>query len=613
MKKSDLKGLGDHFQNILSELPSDFPFTQWYAAALDIIDCKTFKKPQPKLRRSLPDNIIHINFKNKGIEMVNLTSILQSAEVKETLPSTAKTFSPPTIVYSLDNPISTKIFNFNKFTASLDVDEFLRNPNSLPCSCEHSPFSDNHHKHIISGNLALVENDRLRNLFAKGPKYRESKGIDWNQVESSILKGVGDCASEWSRKHKRNQKVLQAWVTTVTSKVKDKIAWLRKNKPGHRGTEVLKDQLCQEELKKLHNKYVITPIDKAAGNVTFICKRFYATVLIKELGLDGTVGNATYKSVINKTEKDIVDSHFNDLSNKLKIDTPIDNNILPHIYWIPKLHKNPTKFRFIIAAPKCSIKILSKAITKIFRTFYHQIEHYNKKSSYYSSVKSFWVIQNNEEVIKNIKKINKRKSARTISTFDFSTLYTKIPHDKLIDVMNELVDFCFQGGSHEQLSISKSGARWVTRKCRTGLRFDKKVTKDAIQYLMDNCYFTLGNKIFKQVIGIPMGSDPAPFMANLFLYHYESKWLKKLKKENLQKARKFSNTFRFIDDLLTINDDQEFLQAMNDIYPEELQLNLEHSGNNVSFLDLSITKCDRQLTLIKKMISRFLCSYALCL
>ena len=99
----------------------------------------------------------------------------------------------------------------------------------------------------------------------------------------------------------------------------------------------------------------------------------------------------------------------------------------------------------------------------------------------------------------------------------------------------------------------------------------------------------LETKVFRQVIGIPMGSDPAPFLANLFLYYYESKWVKNLKKDNLQKARRFSHTFRFIDDLLTINDNNLFLQNFKDIYPPELQLNLESSGDHVTFLDLDLT------------------------
>ena len=88
--------------------------------------------------------------------------------------------------------------------------------------------------------------------------------------------------------------------------------------------------------------------------------------------------------------------------------------------------------------------------------------------------------------------------------------------------MNELVDFCFQGGTHEQLSLAKYGAKWVSKNNRSGLRFTRSMVKDALEYLMENCYFTFGDKVFRQVIGIPMGSDPAPFMANLFLYYYEN-------------------------------------------------------------------------------------------
>ena len=185
-----------------------------------------------------------------------------------------------------------------------------------------------------------------------------------------------------------------------------------------------------------------------------------------------------------------------------------------------------------------------------------------------------------------------------MSTFDFSTLYTKIPHQKLIEVMNDITDFCFQGGSHELISFSlssKSYARWVPNNSKAEIKFSKPMVKEALEYLMNNCFFTFGNKIFRQVIGIPMGSDPAPFMANLFLYHYESLWIKNLKKNDLQKARRFSNTFRFIDDLLTINDDNLFSDNFRGIYPEELQLNLESSGDSVNFLDLNLTNTDGQV------------------
>ena len=62
-------------------------------------------------------------------------------------------------------------------------------------------------------------------------------------------------------------------------------------------------------------------------------------------------------------------------------------------------------------------------------------------------------------------------------------------------------------------------------KCR-GRVFNEKKVKDAVKYLIETCFFTIGNLVFRQSIGMPMGSDPAPSFANLFLFFYEVQWIK---------------------------------------------------------------------------------------
>ena len=86
-----------------------------------------------------------------------------------------------------------------------------------------------------------------------------------------------------------------------------------------------------------------------------------------------------------------------------------------------------------------------------------------------------------------------------------------------------------------------------------------------------------------------MGSDPAPFFANLFLYFYETKWMNELRKNGLIKARKLCNIFRFINDLNSIDDGGEFESNYSNIYPEELQLGKENTDKHeTNFLDLNI-------------------------
>ena len=43
----------------------------------------------------------------------------------------------------------------------------------------------------------------------------------------------------------------------------------------------------KNSLEELHQKFIVTPIGKANGNVAVICKRFYFLTLMKELGLRG--------------------------------------------------------------------------------------------------------------------------------------------------------------------------------------------------------------------------------------------------------------------------------------------------------------------------------------
>ena len=108
-----------------------------------------------------------------------------------------------------------------------------------------------------------------------------------------------------------------------------------------------------------------------------------------------------------------------------------------------------------------------------------------------------------------------------------------------------------------------------------------------MDYIIANAYFQVSNKIFRQIIGIPMGSDPAPFIANLFLYLYENCFLNKLKKEDLRGAKKLRHVFRFIDDLITLNHDDEFLRSFLDIYPREMELKIENENTQAaSHLDL---------------------------
>ena len=62
-----------------------------------------------------------------------------------------------------------------------------------------------------------------------------------------------------------------------------------------------------------------------------------------------------------------------------------------------------------------------------------------------------------------------------------------------------------------------------------------------IEFLVDNIYVRFGGQLLQQMIGIPMGTNCAPLLADLFLYSYESEFLDKLINKGKRKlARKFN-------------------------------------------------------------------------
>ena len=110
----------------------------------------------------------------------------------------------------------------------------------------------------------------------------------------------------------------------------------------------------------------------------------------------------------------------------------------------------------------------------------------------------------------------------------------------------------------------------------------------AIDFLIDNIYVRFGSSVFRQVIGIPMGTNSAPLLADLFLHTFEYDFMVKTMKQDITKAIQFSNTFRYIDDLFSINN-VNFGNCISAIYPSELELkDTSTSSTEVCYLDTNI-------------------------
>ena len=110
---------------------------------------------------------------------------------------------------------------------------------------------------------------------------------------------------------------------------------------------------------------------------------------------------------------------------------------------------------------------------------------------------------------------------------------TTIPHDLLI---KDFICFVFVSSCWNKFGFCQNSVYW-TSKGKENRIFDKDLLGNAITLLIKNCYFSVTNTTLKQDIGIPMCIYPAPFWANLFLYHFEIKhillWFKHVLKSRI--------------------------------------------------------------------------------
>ena len=258
------------------------------------------------------------------------------------------------------------------------------------------------------------------------------------------------------------------------------------------------------------------------------------------------------------------------------------------MYWIPKLHKSPYKARFIANSTSCTTTYLSVLLTSCLTKIKEHVERYCDKAFQNSGINLFWSIKNSAEVLTKLQ--NKRNAASSISTYDFSTLYTTLPHNLIKDKLSNLIKKTFARERKLFLACNPSQAFFTDEPMKHYTMWTCSEVCNALHLLLDNIFVRFGDSIYRQVIGIPMGTNCAPLIADLFLYCYERDFMLKLNPDSdADIITAFNYTSRYLDDILNL-DNPFFDKMFASIYPKELKLNKANSSDtSAAFLDLDLS------------------------
>ena len=443
---------------------------------------------------------------------------------------------------------------------------------------------------MITGDLNVIDDVHLRNVMARGVKFRIPQFLPWNKVKADLVTCVKTHADKMSKVFKIDRDRFDDWEGETIDLICKRIKRLKycENVFERKFTSI---RSLDESIKCMHDHFVIVPVDKAANNFAVICKKLYINIMLEELGFDLNslvpVGNATY-SVSSEGSSEIVDRHCS-LVKSFGINCSDDCKKLPKLFCIPKFHKSPYKFRFIAGARKCTSTQLSVVLNKGLSLIRDFFKLYCEAIQKNSGFRCFWSIKSTEEFL-NV--ANNKNNVFSIQVFDFSTLYTNLNHEDICAHLLSLLELVFNSTSRKFLCVGFNKTFFAGKTYKGYHCFSLEMLKSAIKFVISEVFVVFGGLAFKQVRGIPMGGNCSPMLADLFLCHCEFVFMKSLvsnKKFGL--ARLMSCTTRYIDDICLFNY-KHFDTLVTKIYPADLKAERNGTDNtSVEYLDVKLNIC----------------------
>lgn len=211
---------------------------------------------------------------------------------------------------------------------------------------------------------------------------------------------------------------------------------------------------------------------------------------------------------------------------------------IPKFHGIPKIHKNPWKIRPIVPMHSYVTSTLSIVL-------HHLLLPIQRSFS--------WICESSRELCEEVRSFNERGIAVRLHTGDVSAMYTSIPWRDFRVALASVVH------RHPAYRGNTALEDWILR---------------AAELLWRSTVFQLGNRLWHQTDGVPMGIHCGPVFANLYMAFYERLYL-----------QDFDGLYRrYIDDIFVLHPSDDVVT--NITQAPGMTITWEHSEIGLSFLDV---------------------------
>lgn len=324
-------------------------------------------------------------------------------------------------------------------------------------------------------------------------------------------------------------------------------------------------------IRFLQRHFVFVPCDKAPSNTVIICKRFYCQVIRNELQMNGVYEPMLLPEPWTAVVQDFVQKTAS--FGTWCLGPPR----LHYLYWLPKMHKPTPTPRFISGGVKSFVTRASTLLTSILQLVLNTLRRKDNARMLAGLPRRYFVVDSFDEVaefLHRYAKLSPAQCSHDLHTFDFTTLYTSLPQDDLINKVSLVIEEAMEYArttsrtqrvtrSHGETNIRvfcsrHQSSEWTTSPRRiddsaTSLILTAQDVQSLLGAVVGSTYVRNGHTVFHQHRGLPMGTNSAPLIANLYLYYYEARMVDYLFSLHASLAHSLSLTFRLIDDILSVD------------------------------------------------------------
>ncbi len=449
-----------------------------------------------------------------------------------------------------------------------------------PCMCSTVDDRFKVGGHVLTQNVEVlgVTDDTIPKLMKKGSNHRGE--MNRLQAFGTMQHELYEFAYACKAKSQRTVPVdrLDEWVASTLSLVMKELPEVESSVPHHK---------LKSSLTSLHSNFCLAPCDKNPQSTIIWCKKRYGEVVLESLA------EPVFVVYTDETAQAIVDRHavlarsYGHMATKC----------LPYAYALAKLHKLDTHrnpYRIIVGKSaqntpdgvpadraSHSLSTLRKHVGQMLNSIIDLLVMKDRSAT----VKRVWICRTSQEYVDAVAAM---PNGRRMTTMDFTTMYTQLDHETVIrEVGNSIDDAAsellrrFPCVSLDAIAYSTNGT-WNTE----GKGWNLKKLKSAVEASVRNAFVKLGNTVWCQKIGIGMGLEDSPPIANLVLYRAEKLFVDHLvahcNADTLrEKYCNFAYHRRYIDDIFapTSADD---LPSMEQYFG--MKLAVTHEGHKVVFL-----------------------------